>query len=74
MDRITIKKSIGRSPFELVYGKRARILLDNLLPVHKFIIQEEIDIEDPLQERLVQLIELDEIRTKSQKKNIKAQN
>ncbi|XP_059066337.1 uncharacterized protein LOC131857656 [Cryptomeria japonica] len=32
-DRITVKKSIGKAPFELVYGTRARLPLDNLLPV-----------------------------------------
>ncbi|XP_059067608.1 uncharacterized protein LOC131858393 [Cryptomeria japonica] len=50
-DRITIKKSMGESPFELVYGKQARIPLDNSLLVHKFMIQEGIDNVDPLHER-----------------------
>ncbi|XP_059068523.1 uncharacterized protein LOC131859029 [Cryptomeria japonica] len=52
-DRITVKKSTGKSSFELVYGKKARLPLDNLLSVHRFMIQEGIDVEDPLQERLV---------------------
>ncbi|XP_059067494.1 uncharacterized protein LOC131858312 [Cryptomeria japonica] len=66
-DRITIKKSTRKSPFELVYGKRAELSLGNLLPIHRFMIQEEINAEDPLQERLVQLVELDEIRTEAQR-------
>lgn len=32
-DRVIVKKSIGKSPYELVYGKRDRLPLDNLLPV-----------------------------------------
>ncbi|XP_059073218.1 uncharacterized protein LOC131874027 [Cryptomeria japonica] len=71
-DRITVKKSTRKSSFELVYGKKARLLLDNLLPVHRFMIQEGIDVEDPLQERLIQLVELDEIKMEAQKQNVKA--
>ncbi|XP_057849103.1 uncharacterized protein LOC131060024 [Cryptomeria japonica] len=52
-DRIIVKRSTGKSPFELVYGKQARIPLDNLLSVHKFMIQKGIDNVDPLQERFV---------------------
>ncbi|XP_059070482.1 uncharacterized protein LOC131860128 [Cryptomeria japonica] len=73
-DRITIKKSTRKSPFELVYGKKARLPLDNLLLVHRFMTQEEIDVDDPLQERLMQLVELDEVRVEAQEQNIKTQN
>lgn len=34
-DRITVKKSTSRSPFELVYGEQARMLMQNLLPTYK---------------------------------------
>ncbi|XP_059070734.1 uncharacterized protein LOC131077143 [Cryptomeria japonica] len=66
-NRITVKKSMGKSPFELVYGKQATFPLDNLLPVHKFMIQEGIGNVHPLQERFEQLVELDEVRTEAQK-------
>ncbi|XP_059076609.1 uncharacterized protein LOC131875907 [Cryptomeria japonica] len=73
-DRITVKKSIGRSPHEPFYGKRSRLPLDNLLPIHRFISQEGIEIDDPLQERLMQLVELDEVGVEAQEQNIKIQN
>ncbi|XP_059078084.1 uncharacterized protein LOC131876658 [Cryptomeria japonica] len=65
VDRITVKKSTGKAPFELVYGTRASLPLDNLLPVQRFITRERIELEDPLQEILVQLIELEEVRAKA---------
>jgi hypothetical protein len=34
----------------------------NLFPVHKFILQEDLDILEPMEERIEQLEELDEIR------------
>lgn len=37
-DRIIVKKAIKKSPFELVYGAQARMPLQNLLPVYKFIL------------------------------------
>lgn len=58
----------------MVYGKKARLPLDHLLPIHRFMIQEEIDAEDPLQESLIQLVELDEVRPEAQRQNIKVQN
>lgn len=36
-DRITIKKFTGFAPYELVYGKEARLPLNNLLLVYKFV-------------------------------------
>jgi len=35
-DRVTIKRVIGKSPFELVYGAKVRMLVNNLLLVYKF--------------------------------------
>lgn len=68
-DRITVKKSTGRSPFELVYGAQDRIPMQNLLPAYKFILQEDLDILEPMEDRMEQLVELDEIRRLAQEQN-----
>lgn len=36
-DRVIVKRSTGFAPYELVYGKKARLPLNNLLPVYRFI-------------------------------------
>ncbi|XP_059073239.1 uncharacterized protein LOC131874041 [Cryptomeria japonica] len=72
-DRITIKKAIGRSPFELVYGTHARLPMNNFLPVYKFIQVNDLEIFDPMKERMEQIMELHEIREDSHKKNPKLQ-
>ncbi|XP_057869202.2 uncharacterized protein LOC131076157 [Cryptomeria japonica] len=46
-DRLTIKKAIGKSPFELVYGSQARIIVNNLLPIKKFM-HEYGEMEDSI--------------------------
>jgi len=51
-DRVTVKKAIGRSPFELVYGALARLPINNLLPVYKFIQENDEEIEDSMTERI----------------------
>lgn len=51
-DRITTKKEIGKYPFELVYGTQARMPLQNLFPIYNFILQEDLDIPKPMEERM----------------------
>ncbi|XP_059066338.1 uncharacterized protein LOC131857657 [Cryptomeria japonica] len=72
-DWITTKKSIGKSPFELVYGKQEKLSLGNLLPVHRFIVDEEVEFLNPMEERLIQFLELDEIMREASKHNFKMQ-
>lgn len=60
-DRVSTKKSIGTSPFQLVYG------IDAILPVHlslrvmKFL-QDEIEETNDVQRRIFQLVELQQHR------------
>ena len=56
-DRITIKKAIGTSPFQLVYGTDVVFLVQLGIPVMKFLqdIQEE---PNDIQRRVYALIEL----------------
>jgi hypothetical protein len=68
-----VKKAIGVSPFEMVYGSQARLPLSNLLPVHRFLLEEDLDDPEPMMERMNQLMELDEIRAEAHKKNLKMQ-
>ena len=69
-DRITKTSSIERSPFELIYG------LDVTLPVHlKLLVyqllQTFISDHDAIQNRINQLIELDESRRNSLDQSIR---
>lgn len=70
VDRVTIKKSTGFSPYQLVYGKEARLPLNNLLPVYKFVSEEYLEDIDFMEDRLVQLVELDEYKREAQEQNI----
>lgn len=73
-NRITVKKEIRKPPFELVYGTQARMPLQNLLLVYNFILQEDLNILDPMEERMEQLAKLDEIRRMAQNQNEKLQS
>ncbi|XP_057817160.1 uncharacterized protein LOC131030381 [Cryptomeria japonica] len=70
-NRIITENSIGFAPYELVYGKQARLPLNNLLLVYNFVTQEQLEDINFMNDRLTQLAELDEIRRKAQKQNIK---
>eukprot|EP00253_Pinus_taeda_P032160 PITA_32160 len=56
-DRVSQKKSIGMSPFELVYGTDVVFPTSLSVPVAKFL-QEASDEEDPMQRRISQMIHL----------------
>lgn len=70
---MTVKRAIGTSPFELVYGVKARLPVNNLLPVYQFLQIEELEMSEPIEERMIQLVELDKIRTATHKRNMKLQ-
>ena len=71
-DRITKKASTGKSPFELVYGVEAQPPFHLTLPVYQLL--REFDIEESaLQNRINQLVELDEIRSKAYDQNFRSQ-
>jgi hypothetical protein len=63
VDRITKKSSIGKSPFELVYGLDATLPVHLKLPMYLFVQKYDLD-EDFQHNRIDKLIELDEIRRK----------
>lgn len=52
-DKVTVKKAIGTSPFELVYGVKSRLLVNNLLPVYKYLEIEELEMSKPMEERMI---------------------
>jgi hypothetical protein len=60
-DRITIKTSIGKTPFELVYGLEAKLPMNLQIPILRFVQQYDTDAE-AIQGRINQLIELDKTR------------
>ncbi|XP_059076647.1 uncharacterized protein LOC131875928 [Cryptomeria japonica] len=72
-DRITVKKATCKSPFELVYGTQAKMPINNLLPVYKFMTKEGLDLPKPMNARMEHLAELDEIRNEAQECNLKMQ-
>ena len=60
-DRVSQKKSIGMSPFELVYGVDTMFPTSLAAPIVKFL-QEVGSEEDPMQRRLNQMIHLQQTR------------
>ncbi|XP_057827098.2 uncharacterized protein LOC131038627 [Cryptomeria japonica] len=72
-NRITVKKAIGKSPFELVYGTQVKLPMNNFFPVYKYIQENEWDIPEPMEERMEQFVELDEIINDAHKINMKLQ-
>ena len=75
-DRVSIKKSIANSPFKLVYGTDVVFPIQLILPVAKFL-QEEQDEENDMLIRMNNLVELHQIieqlveRSKAYQKKIK---
>jgi hypothetical protein len=60
-DRVTNKKSIGTSPFKLVYGTEVVFPIQLALPVAKFL--QEVDSEpNDLTRRILHLVELQQVR------------
>jgi hypothetical protein len=61
VDRISNKKSIGTSPFQMVYGTKS-ILPNQLgLPFLNFL-QEELEEPNDIQRRIFQMIEVQQVR------------
>ncbi|XP_057834931.2 uncharacterized protein LOC131045360 [Cryptomeria japonica] len=72
-NRVTVKKSIGFAPYELLYGKGARLPLSNLLLVYKFVTEEVSEEVNFMEDRLMALAELDECRREAQERNLQRQ-
>jgi transposase InsO family protein len=60
-DRVNTKRSIGTSPFQLVYGLEAIFPIHLSLPVMK-LLQNEEEESDDMQRRISQLIEVQHTR------------
>ena len=60
-DQVSNKKSIGTSPFQLVYGVDVFLLVQLDFPMMK-LLQEEMEEPYPIQWRMLQLIEVHQIR------------
>lgn len=56
-NRVSIKKSIGTSPFQLVYGTDVVFPASLALPVMKYVQEDEAE-PNPTQRRINQLIEV----------------
>ena len=56
-DRVTEKRSIGNSPFKLVYGTEAIFPIQLILPVENFF-QEEEDEPNDMVRRMMDLVQL----------------
>ena len=57
VDRITTKKAIGTSPFQLVYGTEVVFPIQLGLPVMKFM-QDNVEEPNEVQNGIFQMIEL----------------
>ena len=63
-DRISTKRAIGMSPFQLVYG--AEVIFPTSLGVLVMkLLRDSLDKPNPIQRRISQIIELNEVRDKS---------
>ena len=69
-DRITKKISTGRSPFDLVCGLDVTLLVHLKLPIYQ-LLQNFSSDQEAIQNRINQLIELDESRRNSPDQSIK---
>jgi transposase InsO family protein len=72
-DRITKKAATGKSPFELVYGLEARLPVHLRLPTYGSVEDTSTE-QDAVQNRVNQIIELDEIRRRAYDQNCRNQN
>ena len=63
-DRISKKRAIGMSPFQLVYGAEVVFLASLGVPVMK-LLQEQQDEPNHMQRRINQIIKISELRDKS---------
>eukprot|EP00253_Pinus_taeda_P019184 PITA_19184 len=72
VDRVSQKKSIGMSPFELVYGTDALFPTSLSVPVAK-LLQEASDEEDPMQRWISQMIHLQQTRDEVLQNSLKLQ-
>eukprot|EP00253_Pinus_taeda_P007437 PITA_07437 len=71
-DRVSQKKSIGSSPFELVYGVDTVFLTSLTTPIVK-LLQKAGSEEDPMQRRLNQMVHLQQTREEVFKNTSKLQ-
>lgn len=65
VDRITPKRSVGNSPFMLVYGREARLPISLEFPSLELAHQLELIEDDVMSVRMVELMELEEKRNKA---------
>lgn len=61
-DRITPKRVVGNSPFMLFYGREAKLHISLEFPSLELAYQLEVEENDPMTIRLVELFELEEKR------------
>ncbi|KAH9302572.1 hypothetical protein KI387_014155, partial [Taxus chinensis] len=59
---ITLKRSIGSSPYKLVYGKEAVLPISLDLPALELMKQFELSEFEQMEARYAELMELEEIR------------
>ena len=60
-DKVSTKKSIGTSPFQLVYGTDTIFPASLDSPMMKYLQEQDIE-SNPLQRRINQLVEVQQIR------------
>ena len=61
VDRTTVKRITGKTPFELVYGKNCRLPINLQIPIYE-LLQQCTSNQEAFQARIDKLAELDEVR------------
>ena len=64
VDRINTKRAIGMLPFQLVYAAKVIFPASLGVPVMK-LLRDPLDDPNPIQRRINQIIELNEVRDKA---------
>ena len=72
-DKVTVKKAIGVSPFDLVYGIQARMPQNNMTGLYNFIQIYDDEIIDDMHQRIDELARLVETRKEASTRNMKLQ-
>lgn len=72
-ERVTMKKAIGVTPFDIVYRIQERMPQNNLVGLYNYIQMYDKEIIDYMQEKLDELVGLTETRKEASLRNQKLQ-
>ena len=69
-----MENTTGHTPYELVYGKQVLLPIEFQVKTFRMAVQLGMDLEKEQKQRILQVIELDEIRKDSLQRTMLIQN